>query len=35
METKINEADSGIDVQLTKRRDLLVKLVETTKQAMA
>jgi len=34
METKVDEADSGIDVQLAKRRDLLVKLVQTAKQAM-
>jgi LemA protein len=34
METKINEADSEIDVQLVKRRDLLVKLISTVKQEM-
>ena len=31
MEVKINEADSGIDVALTKRFDVLTKLVATTK----
>ena len=31
LEVKINEADSGIDVALTKRYDVLTKLVNTTK----
>ncbi len=31
LEVKINEADSGIDVALTKRYDVLTKLVSTTK----
>jgi LemA protein len=34
METKVNEADSGIDVQLTKRREMLEKLIDATKQTM-
>lgn len=33
-ETKINEADSGIDVQLTKRQEMLTKLIDATKQTM-
>ncbi|ATG97701.1 LemA family protein [Mesoplasma lactucae] len=31
---KINEADSGIDTQLTQRSDSLTKLVDVTRQAM-
>ncbi len=32
--TKVNEADSGIDVQLTQRVEMLTKLVDATRQSM-
>ncbi|WP_381414875.1 LemA family protein [Spiroplasma endosymbiont of Anurida maritima] len=34
LETKVKEADSGIDVQLAKRRDMLTKLIEAVKKAL-
>lgn len=34
LQMKINEASSGIDVQLKKRRDTLVKLVDASKSSM-
>ena len=32
--TKVNEADSGIDVQLTQRVEMINKLVDATRQSM-